>query len=1263
MDNNRVTKATILLDGKQAEAELKVLQNKVDGYTASMNKARKANDKAGFDKQERLYKAAKREMAAYKRTVVDVTAVLNNLNGSSLKQLSATQKKLTAQINVMNRATKEEILLYNQKVASLKLVKTQLTTLRSEMNITSAAAQSNISKMAGAFNKYSMIVLSTIAAVVGLITILRRAVEVANEFESSVANLSALTGMVGSNLDYLKKRALDFAGSTTEAGIRITHSAQNIVDAYTQMGSKRPELLQNKQDLADVTEQAMILAAASKMELVPSTLALATAMNMFNENASQAPRIINTLAAASRAGAANIEWITGAMYKGATAGDMACAKIEEVVAAVETVAPKFKEPSRAGTQLKNVFLNLMMGADKFNPKIVGMSKALDNLAAAELSVMDKRKMFGRRNMVAAESLIELRSEYKRYLSAITDTDVALWQAGINTQTNKARLQTYRVELEKLVIQLGDELVPMLTFTAKAFSKVVRVVLILVQFYKEHRTEILTTISALIAYKTVLMLQAKWTAITAAATTLATTVTRGYGFAVGVLTGKITLATAAQRIWNIVTKAHPIALLAAAVVAAGTAIYLYSQELTAAEKAQKKLNDAIKSEFKSIVDHKVKLQMLLAVAQDYRVSLQERQNALAELRQISPKYLADLTLEELATSKSTDAIELYIKSLEKKARMQAYQDTLVQVEKDLIDLQEQRGENNLTFWQKVTNGMISASDSQFAATLANEQSTDNWNKKEKELLATKALIYKKIGETNAAIFAGNIIPDENTAKILTIRELNNQLSKLQDTRVEIDVLDKAALLANAKEINAVQKQIDLYTKLGIAKKASKAKSFDPTKLGKQDDYELNYEKYKNKTLAGYRQDDLEDLLACHTNELRIRKEFYNNEMVALTGNRKAQKDLTSQFNQEEIALKIEHLQDLKKLLDAQLEDMSMENALLTDEERDSIIAKIDAINLAISGLNLEAADEEEDSKPVSFFSRMLFGEDGDEATISEKIANIGAMAMDAFNSINQIMTNAENREMQAYAKNNDRKRKILDNRLSRGTLSEEKYNKAIEKMDDEMEKKKAKLAYEQAKRAKTSAILSAIINTAVAVTGALGNPVGPAGIVMAAIVGALGAFQIAAIASEPIPQYAHGNYINVIGADDGKTYTAKKGNNRSRLVSTPTYEPGLGLVAEDDPELVFSGADTATILNTPELINAINHTLGIPQFSNGNSTEIIRENNTITETFTDPKMMDMLEQISNYLSKPQPAQLIANEDYMNLHNQTLADYDDFLNRAN
>ena len=84
--------------------------------------------------------------------------------------------------------------------------------------------------------------------------------------------------------------------------------------------------------------------------------------------------------------------------------------------------------------------------------------------------------------------------------------------------------------------------------------------------------------------------------------------------------------------------------------------------------------------------------------------------------------------------------------------------------------------------------------------------------------------------------------------------------------------------------------------------------------------------------------------------------------------------------------------------------------------------------------------------------------------------------------------------------------------------------AQEKLDKDVAAKKAKLQRKQAIAEKMSAIASAIMNTATAVTKTIGQ-LGFLGIPMSSIVAGLGAVQVATIAAQPIPQFADGGIVS------------------------------------------------------------------------------------------------------------------------------------------
>jgi TP901 family phage tail tape measure protein len=117
------------------------------------------------------------------------------------------------------------------------------------------------------------------------------------------------------------------------------------------------------------------------------------------------------------------------------------------------------------------------------------------------------------------------------------------------------------------------------------------------------------------------------------------------------------------------------------------------------------------------------------------------------------------------------------------------------------------------------------------------------------------------------------------------------------------------------------------------------------------------------------------------------------------------------------------------------------------------------------------------------------------------------AMSLINTISQAQANASQFEIG-----------VLQDQLEQGLISREEYD---------MERRK--IMRKEAADAKALALLNAIIGTAAGIAEALPN------IPLSIIAGVLGAVQIGVIASQPIPQFAEGGYVDAKGQLHGRTH--------------------------------------------------------------------------------------------------------------------------------
>lgn len=269
------------------------------------------------------------------------------------------------------------------------------------------------------------------------------------QFEKSLSSLRSLTGVSAEELSFFKDEAIKL-GSTS------TQTASQVVEAFQLIGSQKPELLKSKDALAEVTKNAITLAEAAGMDVPEAAKALTGSLNQMGESSRSAGEYINILAAASQAGSADIPYLTKAIEKSGGAASTVGIKYNELVAVIETIAPKITEASEAGTNLRNIFLILESSSDKnLKPSVVGLSKSIENLAAKNYDATQMTKLFGRESVTAALALVSAKDDYNRYVEAITGTNTAIEQQKINNDNLAGSINAVSSAWEGFVLTLNN----------------------------------------------------------------------------------------------------------------------------------------------------------------------------------------------------------------------------------------------------------------------------------------------------------------------------------------------------------------------------------------------------------------------------------------------------------------------------------------------------------------------------------------------------------------------------------------------------------------------------------------------------------------------------------------------------------------------------------------------------------------------------------------------------------------------------------------
>lgn len=207
---------------------------------------------------------------------------------------------------------------------------------------------------------------------------------------------------------------------------------------------------------------------------------------------------------------------------------------------------------------------------------------------------------------------------------------------------------------------------------------------------------------------------------------------------------------------------------------------------------------------------------------------------------------------------------------------------------------------------------------------------------------------------------------------------------------------------------------------------------------------------------------------------------------------------------------------------------------------------------------------------------------------ENYVQVALQSVSALMSSYTAFANArDQKELDEYRQMNDEKKDNLRRSLDSKMISEETYRTQLAALEDEYRQKEREIKTEQFKRQRIADSIQATINTAVAVTRLLANPV------LAVAAGIAGAAQVGLILAQPVPAFAEGKYP--VTTTEGKKFNASySGPVRTGMFSKPT----LGLFGEEGKELVISAPHVKHLeMNYPEIIEAILHTR-MPAYSRG-----------------------------------------------------------------
>jgi TP901 family phage tail tape measure protein len=313
------------------------------------------------------------------------------------------------------------------------------------------------------------------------------------DYETSIANLSAITGTSGDALEKFKAQIKNVAMATKASSI-------DVANAFTMIGNNSPALLKDAIGLAEVTKQSIILAQAAKMELAPAADYLTQIMNQFNTPANQAAKVIDLLAGGMVIGSMNIDGVADAMTRfGGIASQVAGTSLQESVTAIEAISDKMKDSEKIGTQFRNMFL-IMSNIKQQDPKALAdmkkMGVNMDIVSSKSEPLINKlnelkklsalpgglEHVFGKENV---QSIIPLLASTGKYVEMLDTLNKAVDKGGIAQKM----ADTNNATLARGIEILKNKFVTWITTSDEA-AKAIDILKSVVGFLADHMSTIL-----------------------------------------------------------------------------------------------------------------------------------------------------------------------------------------------------------------------------------------------------------------------------------------------------------------------------------------------------------------------------------------------------------------------------------------------------------------------------------------------------------------------------------------------------------------------------------------------------------------------------------------------------------------------------------------------------------------------------------------------------------------------------------------------------
>lgn len=591
------------------------------------------------------------------------------------------------------------------------------------------------------------------------------------DFEASMSKVIGLVGISKTQVASWSKQILQLAPTLGKAPKELADAMFFITSAGLQGANALQALIYSaKASVAGLGETKVIA------DLVTS------AMNAYGAANLSAKRATDVLTAAVREGKAEAQDLAASMGQVLPIASAMQVSFDQVGAAIAAMTRTGTNAQTAAIQLRQILNSILKSTQQAEQALYDMGTSTEELRktikergllATLMKVRELTQKYGETvaskvfpNIRALSGVLDLMGSnladniaiFKSMQNATGSLDKAFNQATSTVQYkwNKA-IATGKTALTILGKTISGAAIPLIESLSDKIQKVT-------DWFNSLNDSTKTTI-------------VRFGAIAAAIGSV--TIAMGY-LATNVIPGLINIGRVAVTVFgrlSTVLLTTPLGWVLAGVAALTAGLYALNKAQHKVSVEQSLLNRVNTEGAKAVAQQKVELYRLLNVANSDNASKIQKANAIERINQISPAYLGNITQETIRTGRAKTQIDAYIQSLERKAKIQAANDALVEVERKHIEALMTGESHQVGFWQTVWNlvkaGGINAS---FAISQAETSMKNAKEEQDKYAKSTKFLN----DYINQQSVAGNDLAVQYNYLNSEIKQANTEVKGLQTT---------------------------------------------------------------------------------------------------------------------------------------------------------------------------------------------------------------------------------------------------------------------------------------------------------------------------------------------------------------------------------------------------------------------------------------------------------------------------------------------------